>query len=255
VEAWQYPVVFVAGLAAGAVNALAGGGSVISFPTLLYAGIGPIVANATNTVALWPGLAAAAYGYRGEIEGPSRRFLWLIAPSVAGGILGALLLLHTPPEAFEVAAPYLVLFATLLLALRDVLGKLRRRDQPIASSRTWWAAASATQLVIAVYGGYFGAGIGILMLASLGLLGFTDIHRMNGLKSIFALSINGAALVYFIIGGIVLWPAVAAMAVGAVMRGFIASRGAYRIGRATVRKAVISIGFAMTLALLARLYL
>lgn len=254
-EAWQLPIVFVTGFVAGCVNAVAGGGSVISFPVLVYLGIGPVVANATNAVALWPGVVSATVGYRGEFKGGSTRYLWLIVPSLIGGVAGAVILLHTPEGIFETAAPYLVLFATLLLAGQDALARLRRREPEVGKSPRWWLVALLTQLVISIYGGYFGAGIGILMLATLGLLGFTNIHQMNGLKTTGAVVINGAALVYFVAAGIVLWWVVVAMGVGSIAGGFLASKAAYKIGRETVKRSVVVIGMAMAGALLLRLYL
>jgi uncharacterized membrane protein YfcA len=252
---WQVPVVFVTGFVAGSVNAIAGGGSVISFPILVYLGIGPIVANATSNVALWPGVVSASFGYRAEFRGGSKRYLWLAVPSLIGGVAGAAILLHTSQSVFESAAPYLVLFATVLLAAQDALARLRRREPDVGESARWWVVALITQLIISVYGGYFGAGIGILMLATLGLLGFTNIHQMNGLKTTGAAVINGAALVYFVAAGVVLWWVVVAMGIGSIAGGFISSKVAYRVGRETVKRVVVVIGIVMTAALLIRLYL
>ena len=254
-DAWQLIVILGAGLLAGAVNAIAGAGSLITFPTLLWVGIGPVIANATNTVALWPGLVSATYGYRNELRPGTTRFLWLVIPSLIGGTLGAGLLLNTPAHSFAVAAPFLVLFATVLVAVRDAV--TRWGNQPskeLDPDRRWWAIVVPAQFLIAVYGGYFGAGIGILMLGTMGFMGFENIHQMNTLKAIFAFSINGAALVYFIAAGIVDWAAATVMAIGAISGGFLSSKAAYRVGQDAVRSAVVVIGLLMGLSLLVRLY-
>jgi len=251
---WQLVALFGAAIAGGAVNAIAGGGSVITFPALLFVGVGPILASATNTVAIWPASVAGAFGFRGDVKGAPPSMYWLLVPSVIGGTLGALLLLRTPTHLFELIAPYLVLAATVLLAVQGRVSRRVHRDPRKAHAPRWWIAAVAVQLAVSVYGGFFGAGIGILMLATLGLIGFTDIHRMNGLKNLYATFINGAAMIYFAVSGTVVWPAVAVMVAGAVAGGVGAAGLAHRVGRQTVRRLIVVIGVAMTIALIVRIY-
>ena len=253
IEAWQLPLLFLAALAAGAVNAIAGGGSIISFPTLLWAGVNPVIANATNATVLWPGVMAAVYGFRRELPEIPRPLLWLILPSFVGGLAGAFLLLQTPSGVFEALAPYLVLAATLLMAVQEpVARKLRLAERHRAVG--WWTGAVLTQLTISVYGGFFGAGIGILMLATLGFLGMVDIHGMNGLKNLFAATINGIAIAYFALSDAVLWGIVPIMAGGSILGGLISARIAYRFGPRYVRRAVIVVGLGMAVSLFVRLY-
>jgi len=244
-------VISLATLAAGAINAIAGGGTLLSFPALLWIGRSAIAANATNSVALWPGSLAGALGFRNEVQTLSRWLLWLMIPSLAGGAIGALLLLHTPEKLFTQIVPWLILGATVLLAGQELIAK-RLRSLTSANehpSRGWIVFAFTFQLFVAIYGGYFGAGQGILMLASLGLIGLTDLHQMNGLKNLLATCINGVAAILFAISGKVLWRDAAIMTVAAIAGGYLGARVARRLGRKFVRFAVVTIGFVMTIAL------
>jgi uncharacterized membrane protein YfcA len=251
VNLWQEVVVAAAAFAAGLINSIAGGGTLVSFPALLWVGRDPVLANATSTVALWPASLAGLYGFRRELEGSARTFLLFAAPSLLGGVLGAVLLLRTPSETFGRLVPFLILFATLLLAAQEPISRRLRRggEEAREPTRAWWAGALVFQFLVGVYGGYFGAGIGILMLAALGLLGFTDIHRMNALKNLLAICINGIAAVYFIILGSVIWADVLVMTFAAVAGGYLGARLAYRLGRRFVRLAVIIIGLVMSVSL------
>jgi uncharacterized protein len=236
---------------AGIINAIAGGGTLVSFPTLIWLGRDPIVANATNTVAIWPASLAAAYGFRQELSTVRRWLLLLIVPSLAGGALGSWLLLRTPVSTFERIVPFLILAATLLLAVQEMitarLGTLARaHENPTAG---WVIFVFVFQFIVGTYGGYFGAGMGILMLAALGLIGLTDLHQMNGLKNILAICINGVAAVYFIFAGAVMWRDALIMAVGSIAGGLLGARMARRLGRKFVRAAVVVIGIVMTVAL------
>jgi len=254
VNLWQEVVVAAAAFAAGMINSIAGGGTLVSFPALLWVGRDPVLANATSTVALWPASLAGAYGFRGELKGNGRAFLLFAAPSLAGGVLGAVLLLRTPSETFGRLVPFLILFATLLLAAQEPISRRLRagREEEHGPTRAWWAGALAFQFCVGLYGGYFGAGIGILMLAALGLLGFTDIHRMNALKNLLAICINGVAAVYFIFSGSVIWTDVLVMTFAAIAGGYSGARLAYRLGRRFVRLAVILIGLVMSVSLFFR---
>jgi uncharacterized membrane protein YfcA len=253
---WQAPVIFVAAFCAGMINSVAGGGTLVTFPTLVWLGRDPILANVTNAVALWPGSLSAAFGYRRELGDSGRWMLLLAGPSLAGGLLGASVLLRTPSRTFAAIVPYLILFATVLFALQESITRRLGVDGHAHrhASRAWWIGAAAFQFCVAVYGGYFGAGIGILMLAALGLLGLTDIHTMNGLKNLFAICINGIAAVYFAVSGAVLWSVVVVMAVGSVLGGLGGAGIAHRMGRTFVRRVVIVVGVVSTVALTIRLF-
>ena len=243
-------VAFAAAFAAGAINSVAGGGTLISFPTLIWLGLNSVTANATNTVAIWPGSLGGMWGFRRELRTAQSRMLALILPSLIGGLAGAWLLRYTPAALFDRLVPFLILFATLLfMAQEPVQRLLKTAGAARHTSSRWLAGALIFQFFVGLYGGYFGAGIGILMLAALSILGLTDIHQMNGLKNLFALSINGIAAIYFIFYGMVYWPDALLMAVGAIAGGIGGSGLARKLGRTAVRRIVITIGFAMAISL------
>ena len=250
-------MLFGAGFVAGAINSLAGGGTLVSFPALLWLGRAPIVANATNTVALCPGALAAMTAFRRDLD-PVRGWMALIVPpSILGGLMGALLLLRTPERVFAALVPWLILFATALFAAQGPLTAgmrrlTRRHDRPAVDGprAEAWPAIAGFEFLVAIYGGYFGAGIGIMTLAMLGLVGFTDIHHMVGLRNFAALCINGVASLYFIAKDAVSWPDALVMIVGQIAGGYGGARVARRLGRRFMRRAVVAIGAAMALALL-----
>jgi uncharacterized membrane protein YfcA len=239
---------FGAAFLAGAINSVAGGGTLVSFPTLIWLGLNSVAANATSTVAIWPGTLGSAWGYRRELGRAEGRFMALIVPSLVGGLAGALLLKLTPPAVFDRLVPFLILFATLLLMAQDAVQR-RLKIGENRSSRGWLVGGMLFQLGVGVYGGYFGAGIGILMLAALSILGLKDIHEMNSLKVVFGGSVNGIAALYFIWARMVYWPYVLLMAVGAIAGGYGGAGVARRLGREAVRRIVIAIGFGMALSL------
>jgi len=253
VRAWELVVVFGAAVAGGGVNAIAGGGTLITFPTLLWLGRNPVLANASNTLGLLPGTVVGAIGFRAELARSRAWVALLVVPSLVGGIAGAVLLLRTPTSTFEAIVPWLILAATLLLALQEPLSARLRRHEAIRLPPAGKALAVLFQVAVGVYGGYFGAGIGILMLAALGLLGMTDLHQMNGVKNLLAAAINGIAIVCFIASGAILWRDALVMMAGAALGGWASSRLAYRLGRKAVRRAVVAIGLAMAVALALRL--
>ncbi|HEX6177708.1 MAG TPA: sulfite exporter TauE/SafE family protein [Thermoanaerobaculia bacterium] len=245
-------VIVAAAVIAGAINSIAGGGTLISFPALVWIGRDPVLANATNTIALWPGSLAGAVGFRDELATTRRWLFLLIIPSLLGGIVGAILLLRTPSSIFERLVPLLIFGATVLVAVQEMI---TRRLKFIAAAHEnptagWIAFVLIFQFGVGVYGGYFGAGIGILMLAAMGLIGMTDLHQMNGLKNLMAICINGIAAIYFAMSGAVIWRDGLIMAAGAIIGGFIGARVARRLGRAFVRRFVVVIGLVMTVALL-----
>jgi uncharacterized membrane protein YfcA len=251
-------VLLGAGAIAGAINSLAGGGTLVSFPALLWLGRDPIIANATNTLALCPGAIAAMVAFRSDLGAIRRWMMLIVPPSLAGGFLGAMLLLRTPERVFAALVPWLILFATVLFAAQGpiTVGIRRlRRQTGIPIERHGprpeaWPYVVAFELAVAIYGGYFGAGIGIMTLAALGLVGFTDIHHMVGLRNFAALCINGIASVYFVAKGAVVWPDALVMIVGQIVGGYGGARIARRLGRTFMRRAVVVIGAGMALALL-----
>jgi uncharacterized protein len=255
VTAAGFLLVFLAALIGGAVNSIAGGGTLITFPAIVWLGVPPISANATSAVALWPGSFGSMWAYRAELGGARSWLIWFTAPSIAGGIVGAQLLLHTSPDRFDAIVPFLVLGATMLFLLQPPLSRRLVRRTPeepdgrlLLPRPSWWLIAG--QFAVAVYGGYFGAGIGILMLAGLGAMGLTNIHRMNGIKNWGAMCINAIAAITFVFSGIVIWPVAIAMAAGGLAGGYGGARLALRVGQKWVRRVVIGIGFLAFLWLL-----
>lgn len=239
---------FIAAILGGTLNAVAGGGSFITFPTLIFAGVQPIQANATSTVALWPGSVASVGAYRDAITTPPRTMLTLGLTSVVGGALGAFLLIHTKQSTFQALIPYLLLAATLIFAFGNtIVSRVRSRGSKRVA-RPWEAMAglNAMQFIIAIYGGFFGGGIGILMLAAFSVLNFGDINNMNAVKALLASCINGIAIVLFVIAGKVEWLPAAVMIVGAVIGGYGGAAVARRLDPQLVRGFVIVVGFAMT---------
>ena len=239
-------ILLTAAFLAGAINSIAGGGTLLSFPALVWLGRDPILANATNTVALWPGSFAGVVGFRREVASARRWLLFLTIPSLIGGTAGAILLLHTSSTTFSNLVPFLILGATLLLAAQEVIAQ---KLQIVAQGHRWMAAAFGFQLLVGIYGGYFGAGMGILMLAALGLIGLTDLHQMNGLKNLMAICINGVAAIYFAFSGAVLWRDAGMMAAASIVGGYLGAKVARRLGRKFVRGLVVAIGLTMTVAL------
>jgi len=248
-----------AALLAGIVNSIAGGGTLLTFPALIAAGLTPIVANATSTVALLPAALSSMIGYRGELTGAQRWASLFAVPSLVGGAIGAALLLHTSNAAFNRIVPWLVFGATaLFLSQRALLRFVRGAahvpaDDEALVARPPSLALLTGQLLVGIYGGYFGAGIGILMLASLGLMGFTNIHRMNGLKNWGGFCMNLVAALTFAASGIVQWPVALGMAVGSIAGGYVGARAALRVPQEFVRGAVAVVGVLSGIWLLARL--
>jgi hypothetical protein len=232
------------------LNALAGGGSFISFPALLFMGVPPVQANATNTVALWPGLAASTLAYIKRLDAPARLMIPLLATSVAGGWAGAVLLLKTPQHTFLHFVPWLLLSGTLLFAFGNTIRAIAGTSAVINDLRkiTWRAiiVSSFVELLVAVYGGYFGAGIGFITLGMLAALGMRDIHAMGAIRTLLAAAINAAAVVTFILAGAVLWPQCGVMVAGALLGGWFGARYAQKADPRKVRAFVIGIGLAMS---------
>ncbi len=228
----------------GAINAVAGGGTLITFPALLFFGTAPVTANATSTLALVIGTSGSIYGYRRHLAAV-KTWLWRFLPvSLLGGVLGALLLTCTSNQTFSRLVPFLILFATVIFLAQGLLRrqvKLEPASNPAHPHAVW--AAILFQLAVAVYGGYFGAGIGILMLASLGFIGLHNIHEMNSLKTMLGSMINLVAAIWFVISGLIAWPQAAVMNAGALCGYFLGAHYSQRIPQARVRQIITAIGF------------
>jgi uncharacterized protein len=242
----QALLLFFAGALAGAINAVAGGGSFISFPALLFTGVPAVPANATNTFALWVGVAASGGAYRRRFNVSRRVLLPMIVASVIGGFLGALLLIHTPAQTFLRLIPWLMLATTLLFAFGRRLSAFLASDISSEASASALAAAFIVELLVSVYGGYFGGGIGIMNLAMFAALGMTDIHAMNALKVLLSALTNGAATLTFIATGAIFWPQALAMTGGAILGGYFAAHYAQKLPEQWIRVSILLIGTAMS---------
>ncbi len=245
----------LAAFLAGAINSVAGGGTLITFPTLMALGLPPVIANATNTVAIWPGSLGSLWGFRREFKETDAKMRWMVIPSLVGGAAGALLLRFTPPSVFEKMVPFLILFATVVFTVRGPIQRLVGKSHPEAHRTTrWFVTALIFQLFVGLYGGYFGAGIGIMMLSALSILGMTDLLKMNALTSLYALCINGVAALLFIFAKMVFWPYVLTMAIASVLGGYGAAGFARKIGSDRLRIVVICIGFSISGILFFRMF-
>jgi len=236
-----------AGLA-GALNSVAGGGSFVSFPALLFTGVPPVNANATSTVALWPGSVASASAYRRQFSPDDRSQISEMAIiSLVGGLVGALVLLHTPQAAFMRLVPYLLFVATLIFALGKTINRALASHLASPGGKARLAAGTGLlQFLIAVYGGFFGAGIGILMLALLSLMGGRNVNSMNAYKNLLASCINGVAVVTFAVAGAVKWPQATLMMLGSVAGGYGAGHYAQKVDPRLVHRFVIATGCVMS---------
>ncbi len=270
---WEILLLSLASAAAGAVNSIAGGGTLLTFPALIWSLGGTdasfVIANATSTIALCPGSFSSAWAYRRELPLYRHALAWLVPPSLVGSLLGTWLLLHDSPETFKVLVPWLILGATLLFALQPQIarwtGMGKKNDslsdealaQAPSSLRRWTIMGFA--FLIGVYGGYFGAGIGILTLSALALLGMNDIHGMNAVKTIIASLINVVAICFFLahdfgltsaaggneIARVIDWPRAIPMIVAGIAGGYLGASVARRMNKNVVRRIVVLIGFAM----------
>jgi uncharacterized protein len=246
----QAILLFVVAVVAGAQNSVAGGGSFLTVPTLIFTGVLPIQANATNTVALWPGTVASIPPYRDALDTERGTLVLLSVISIVGGIVGAMILLKTPQGVFLFMLPFLLLVATLLFAIGGpITARLRNSGKEPGPRWLVIAGVSLLQFVVAVYGGFFGGGIGILMLATLSLMGMRNIHTMNALKVVLASCINSVALLTFILKGIVVWPQALVMMAGAILGGWGGASLARKIDERYIRIYVIVVGLVMSIAL------
>lgn len=247
-------LVALAAVGAGAVNALAGGGTLITFPTLVALGVPAVAANVTNTVALVPGYFGATLAQMSDIRAQTQRLWWALPAGVIGGLLGGVLLLNTGEKVFRTLVPFLILLASGLLAVQDpVRAWLVRRAAKAGARHTAEAWAALPLGVAGIYGGYFGAGLSVIVLAVLGLALDDNLTRLNGLKQAVAFSVNIAAAILFVFSGQVVWTTALVMAVGALAGGALGGKLAGWIKPATLRRVVVTIGMVVGVIYLARL--
>ncbi|GAB4455874.1 MAG: sulfite exporter TauE/SafE family protein [Armatimonadaceae bacterium] len=261
---------------AGAINSVAGGGTILTFPALLAIGQTASIANATSKVAIWPGQLSSLWGLRSELRQNTRSILPLLLIGIAGGIAGAQLLVYTPPKYFDKLAPYLMLAATVLFMVQEPITRWqkKRAEEAAKAEATEETTPAVTPaettpeadseepslhltvpiglflFIVSLYGGYFGAGIGILTLAAFGMLGLSNIHQMNGIKAAFTLGINGVSAILLMLKGMVDLPIAGMMAIGSLVGGYAGAGIARRIGQANVRRTIIVIGILITVAML-----
>jgi uncharacterized membrane protein YfcA len=239
----QFALLALAAVGAGFVNALAGGGTLITFPSLMAAGLTAVASNVTNTIALCPGYVGGTLGQRGDLRGQRKRLMAFLPTAFLGGLAGAFILIYTGERVFRTIVPFLILFAVLLLALQDVLrGWLARRAVRGKAGAGDWAWALPVVALAAVYSGYFGAGASVIVLAVLGLFLDDTLGRLNALKQSIALSSNLAAAGVFALSGKVVWPVALVLSIGAVAGGFLGGRLASRMNSVYLRWIVVAIG-------------
>jgi hypothetical protein len=240
-------LLFSTAFIAGGLNAVAGGGSFITFPTLIFTGVPPLAANATNNTAIWVAALASAGAYRKDLGIPRRELLLLCTVSLVGGLLGSLVLLYTSPDVFKKLIPYLLLLATLVFTFGESFKAwFQRQSQKSSPESVPLFNLVLAQLAIAIYGGFFGAGLGILMLATLSFLGIKSIHTMNAFKTFLGSCINGIAIIPFIFAGVIAWHQTILMAVGGSLGGYFSAYYARKVEPHLIRRFVIVIAFSMT---------
>jgi|SRR5579862_57744 len=239
-----------AGVAAGTINTVVGSGTLVSFPVLLALGLPPLTANVSNTIGLAPGNISGVIGYRRQLLGQERRAVTLAVVSVTGGLVGAALLLLFPASVFKRAVPVLILAACVLVLLQPLVRRLASRWQAAPSPGTGGWAVRAGVLAVAVYGGYFGAAQGVILMGILPLALHDDLQRLNALKNVLTMSANLAAAVLFAVEASVSWPAAAAVAVGSIIGGQVGARVGLRLSPAVLRAVVVAVGVAAAVRLL-----
>ena len=247
-------LLFLATAFGGALNAVAGGGSFISFPTLLFTGVPPVPANATNTLALWTGLVFSGGAFRAHLKVRGKVLSALLAASLIGGVIGAVLLIRTPAQTFMRVLPWLMLTATLLFVFGRKLSPAKTVPVSHEASTNALLAASLFQLLVGVYGGYFGGGMGIVILAMLTAFGMADMHQMNALKTVLSTATNGVAVIVFMASHAVRWPQALVMIVGAALGGYFGAHYSLRVPPSYVRWFVIAVGSGMTAYFFVRAY-
>jgi uncharacterized protein len=253
IEGIEFLLIGLAAIGAGAINALAGGGTLITFPMLIAVGVPPVNSNVTNTVSLIPGYLSATFAQLKDLKGQEARLWWLLPLSAVGGLAGGIILLATEEALFRALVPYLILFAAALLAVQEPLRAriVRRLEQDGSQSLSpFWTVLPVG--LASIYGGYFGAGVSVIVLAVLGLVFDDSLTRLNALKQAISFSINITAAIFFVFSGQVVWSAAAVMAVGALIGGALGGRIAGRIKASTLRLVVVVIGVAVAIIYLVR---
>lgn len=242
-------LLFSTAFIAGGLNAVAGGGSFLTFPILIFTGIPPIAANATNNTALWIAALVSAGAYRQDLKVERQQLIIMCVTSLLGGTIGSIALLYTSPDIFKKLIPYLLLLATLIFTFSKQLQNLWKfkHQQSLSEATPPIPVLLLTQLVIAIYGGFFGAGIGILMLATLSFLGIKNIHTMNAFKAFLGSCINGVAVIPFMIAGVILWHQALIMAVGASLGSYLCVNYIRKLPPRLIRYFVIFIAYSMTI--------
>ena len=243
---WQIALVGMAAFCAGAMNSVAGGGTFLSFPALLAVGVPPVAANASNSVALWPASLSGAWAYRKELARYKRYLIPLGAVSLVGGVGGGLLLLATQDNTFSRLIPWLLLFATLLFAFSGQISGLLRRGKNAAAAPGNTPMSLAGHAVVSVYGGFFGAGMGILMLASLAMAGHDDVHEINAIKNLLSAIIYSVTVLTFVLAGAVSWPHTFVMLATATIGGYWGASIARRVPALWLRRFIIAVGIGLT---------
>ena len=248
---------FAAAFGAGALNSVAGGGQFLTFPMLIFVGVPVVNANATSSVAVWPGTVASTIGYREELREQRGLLVPLGLSSIVGGVLGAVVLLRTPQATFANLVPWLLLFATLLLIFgAPIVARLRKRlGHTGGPTRGGIIGLCVMQVLLGIYGGYFGGGMGFVMLAAMAFIGLDNMHVMNGMKTALASCINGVAVATFVLAGAIAWPEAIIMLIGAIIGGYGGAIYARRLDPRPIRRFTIVVACTMTLYFFARQYL
>jgi uncharacterized membrane protein YfcA len=248
---YELIVLFIAGFLAGLINSIAGGGALFVYPLLLSLGLSPINANATSTMTVWPGALSSAFGYRKFLKKMPRAYFWLLIPSIIGAIIGAIILRDTPNQNFAVIVPWLMLLGVIMIWLQPsikgrVLKKTKRSKKVSIINLT---LISIPVFGMAIYGGYFGAGFGVIMLAILGFTHLSDIHQMNGLKNLSGAVINITASFYFVHSGLVNWKYVPPLLIGTIMGGYLGATYSNKLPTEAIRKIIIISGILVAIYL------
>lgn len=254
-ESWVQPVaILVAALAAGVGNTIAGGGTILSFPVLVWTGLTPVQASVTSTVGLWTGSVGGAWSYRSRLGALERRWLWTVVPALVGGTVGAYLLIRLPPSWFALISPFLVVAASCLVAIEPML---RSRLVSWTSGRRGHGtlAPALGVLLISSYGGYFGAGVGFLILVVLAVLGLDDLHQANALKNLLVVGLKGAAVVYFLFMGAIVWPATILMVVASTVGGWFGGYLIREVDPKILRRIIVIVGVIMGALMVAHTYM
>lgn len=244
-------LLLITGLIGGAINAIAGGGGIIMYPALLAAGLPPLIANTTSSLVVFPGSLTSAIGYRKELKKVPRVYMWLLLPCFIGALIGSYILIHTPPSTFERLAPWLVLSAVLLLALQSRIHHWLSR-QAKRRKMHWHTLPLICGLTfpLAIYGGYFGVGFGLMMLAFLGFTSLTNIYQMNGIKNLCSVTMSLVATIYFAHYGLINWPAGLVMAGGTTVGGLVGSKLSQKVSAHLVHNLTVAIGLIISIILL-----